>query len=111
MGRHISYTEDLIALSIIRVYGNVQTCAGALQLSWLSPLPKWQMPKWILGCVKCGNGFDYCRISDETMPLDLPFKPDVANGGQCVYRNCGQSAFHKSTDFLYRPESMESRLR
>jgi len=64
------------------------------------------MPKWILECVKCGNAFDYCRISDDTMPLELPPKPDVGNGGQCVCPNCCQSAIYKRTDLLYRPESM-----
>jgi hypothetical protein len=63
------------------------------------------MPKWILECVKCGNAFDYCRI-DETMPLDLPLKPDVANGGPCVCPKCGQREIYKRTDLLYRPESM-----
>jgi hypothetical protein len=64
------------------------------------------MPKWILECVKCGNGFDYCRISDDTMPLDLPLKPHVANGGRCVCPICNRSAIYKRTDLLYRPESM-----
>src|SRR4029077_15536238 len=99
----MSYTEDPIALAVIRVYGSEQTVhLGALQLFGCHPFPRWQMPKWILECEKCGNGFDYCRIA-ETMPLDLPFKPDVANGGTCVCPNCGQRAIYKRTDLLYRP--------
>jgi hypothetical protein len=58
------------------------------------------MPKRILECVERGNGFDYGRISDETMPIDLPLKPDVANGGRCVCPICNWSAIYKRTDLV-----------
>ena len=64
------------------------------------------MPRWILICAKCKFEFEHSQINDTGMSrLELPAKPDLPPGAECVCPNCGHNATYLRTDLLYRSKA------